>query len=61
MERSAADPSFCLTRDELDAIADPAAFTGLAERQCHRFLEETVRPILEENKNELGAKAEINV
>ena len=61
LERIAADPSFCLTRDELDAIADPAAFTGLAERQCHRFLEETVRPILEENKNELGAKAEINV
>ena len=61
MERIAADPVFGLTRDELDAIADPAAFTGLAERQCRRFLAETVRPILEENKNELGARAEINV
>ena len=43
------------------AIADPAAFTGLAERQCRRFLAETVRPILEENAGALGAKAEINV
>jgi len=61
MERIAADPVFGLTREELDAIADPAAFTGLAERQCRRFLAETVHPILEENKGELGAKAEINV
>ena len=61
MERIAADPLFSLTREELDKIADPAAFTGLAERQCRRFLAGTVRPILEENKNELGAKAEINV
>ena len=60
LERIAADPLFSLSREELDKIADPAAFTGLAERQCRRFLEETVKP-LEKNKNELGAKAEINV
>ena len=61
MERIAADPLFGLSREELDAIADPAAFTGMAERQCRRYLAETVRPLLEENKNLLGAKAEINV
>ena len=61
LERIAADPLFSLSREELDKIADPAAFTGLAERQCRRFLEETVKPLLEKNKNELGAKAEINV
>ena len=61
LERIAADPVFGLTREELAAAADPARFTGMAERQCRRYLDETVKPILETNKNELGAKAEINV
>lgn len=61
LERIAADPAFGLTREELAALADPARFTGMAERQCARYLSETVRPLLEENENELGAKAEITV
>ena len=61
MSRIAADPSFALSADELAAAADPAAFTGMAQRQCERYLAETVRPLLEKNKNQLGVKAEINV
>ena len=61
LERIAADPLFSLTREEIERIADPAAFTGMAARQCERFLRDTVRPILEKNKQELGAKAEILV
>ena len=61
LARIAADPVFALTAEELEKLADPAGFTGMAERQCRRYLAETVRPLLEENKNLLGAKAEINV
>ena len=59
--RIAADPAFGLTRGELDRIADPAKFTGMAERQCEKYLGGTVRPLLEKYKDELGAKAEILV
>ena len=61
LERIAADPVFGLTREELDAIADPAKFTGMAERQCEKYLGGTVRPLLEKYGDELGAKAEILV
>ena len=61
LERIAADPVFSLTRGELDAIADPARFTGMAARQCEQYLTETIRPLLEKNKDALGARAEILV
>ena len=61
LARIAADPTFALSEAELAAASDPAAFTGMAQRQCERYLAETVRPLLEKNKNQLGVKAEINV
>ena len=61
LERIAADPAFRLTREELDALADPARFTGMAARQCESYLDGTVGPLLEKNKDALGAKAEILV
>ena len=47
--------------EELTALLDPAAFTGLAERQCETFLREEIRPMLKANADSLGAAAEINV
>ena len=61
LERIAADPLFGLAEEELARLSDPACFTGMAERQCARFLAEEVRPILEKNKNDLGAGVEIRV
>jgi adenylosuccinate lyase len=61
LERIRADEAFGLTGAELDSLLDPASFTGMAERQCERFLEEEIRPLLEANRAELGIKAEINV
>ena len=61
LERIKADPAFSLTDEEMAQLTDPATFTGMAERQCETFLRGTVKPLLEKNKNELGAKAEINV
>ena len=61
LERIRADEAFGLTGAELDSLLDPSSFTGMAERQCERFLEEEIRPLLEANRAELGIKAEINV
>ena len=61
IERIRADEAFDLTDSELNALLDPASFTGMAERQCERFLEEEIRPLLEANRAALGIDAEINV
>ena len=61
LERITADPLFDLSDGEMKALTDPATFTGMAERQCSKFLTENVKPILEKYSSCLGAKAEINV
>jgi len=40
---------------------DPSRYTGRAKEQVEEFLNEVIRPVLEENKEILGVKAEINV
>lgn len=46
LERLKADPAFAAVRDEVDAMADPRRFVGLAPRQVERFLAEHVEPLL---------------
>ena len=61
LERIAADPAFGTTMEELQAIMNPRNFVGRAPEQVTEFLDEVIRPILEENKEVLGMTAEINV
>ena len=61
LERIAADPAFGMTKEQLDAIMEPKNFVGRAPEQTDEFIKEVVNPILEENKDILGMKAEINV
>ena len=61
LELIAADPTFNLTLEELQATMDPSKYVGRAPRQVTKFLEEQIAPILEANKELLGVKAEINV
>ena len=61
LELIAADPSFNLTLEELQANMDPAKYVGRAPYQVDVFLRDVVNPILEKNKELLGVKAEINV
>ena len=61
MARILGDPAFGLTAEELEKLMDPAGFTGLAGRQTERFLAENVRPVLDQHRDELGAKIGINV
>ena len=61
LELIAANPAFNLTLDELKKTMDPSRYTGRAKEQVEEFLDEVIRPVLEENKEILGVKAEINV
>ncbi len=61
LTRIEGDPAFGLTEEELQRIADPAAFTGMAARQCQDFLSQEIRPILEENRDQIRKTDEISV
>ena len=61
LELIAADPAFNLTLEELQKTMDPVRYTGRAKEQVEAFLANVVRPVLDQHKDELGIKAEINV
>jgi len=61
LELIAAESSFGITLDELKKQMEPSKYTGRSKEQVEDFLKEVIRPILEENKTELGLEAEINV
>ncbi|MCR5527231.1 MAG: adenylosuccinate lyase [Lachnospiraceae bacterium] len=61
LELIASDPMFGVTLDELKANLDPSKYTGRSEVQVNSFLKNVVQPILDNNKELLGLKAEINV
>ena len=61
LELIAADPAFNLSLEALQKAMDGKRYVGRAPKQVEEFLEEVIRPILEENKEVLGMRAEITV
>ena len=61
VDRIAGDPSFNLTKEEILAVMKPENYVGRAPQQTEEFISEYIRPILEENKDILGVKVELNV
>ena len=61
IDRIASDPAFMVTREEIEAILDPANFTGRSEEQVEEFLRDVIRPVLEANRELLGEKQELSV
>ena len=61
IERICADESFGLNADEIEAILRPEDFTGRSAEQVEEFLTDIIEPILKENENLLGEKAELSV
>lgn len=57
----AADPAFNLTREELEKTMEPSRYVGRSKEQVEAFLQNTIYPLLEENKELLGMSAEITV
>ncbi len=61
IERICEDTAFGLDSSEVEAILRPEDFTGRAPQQVEEFLEEVIRPVLEENRGILGETAELSV
>lgn len=61
LELIAKDASFHMTLEELEACMEPSRYVGRSKLQVEVFLRDVVRPILEENKELLGLKADIHV
>jgi len=60
IERIRKDDTFGLTTMELEILMDPAKFTGMSKYQCEKFVNETVKPFLnQEQKVEI--EAQVNV
>jgi adenylosuccinate lyase len=57
----AADPSFGLTKEQIEATLKPELYVGRAPRQVEVYLRDFVQPVLDANQEVLGVKAEINV
>ena len=61
LELIAADPSFHLSLEDLEASMQPERYVGRAPKQTEEFITEVINPILKKNKEVLGLTAEINV
>ncbi len=61
LELIAADSAFNMTLEELKSTMDPVKYTGRAKEQTEEFIQEVIQPILNENKEFLGLKADIKV
>ena len=60
IERIAADPAFNLNLDELKSVLEPKNYVGRSPQQVEEFVNEVVKPILEENKD-INVKVELKV
>ena len=61
LELIASDDAFNLSLEDLQKTMDPSKYVGRSKEQVEAFLKNVIRPILDENKELLGVKAEINV
>ena len=61
LERIAEDPAFPMSMEELQKSMEPSRYVGRSKEQVEAFLEKVIAPVLEENKELLGVKAEIHV
>ena len=61
LELIAADETFPMDLDDLEKSMEPSRYTGRASYQVTKYLDEVIRPVLENNKEELGVTAQINV
>jgi adenylosuccinate lyase len=61
LARLKADPAFAKVRSDIDALADPMNFVGMAPRQTERFLAEHVEPALAPYRAHLGAAVDLKV
>ncbi|ADL42694.1 adenylosuccinate lyase [Caldicellulosiruptor obsidiansis OB47] len=55
------DPSFKLSKEEIEAILNPKKFVGRAPSQVQEYYDEYVKPILEKYKDELNFESQVDI
>jgi adenylosuccinate lyase len=55
------DPSFKLSKEEIEAILNPKKFVGRAPYQVQEYYDEYVKPILEKYKDELNFESQVDI
>ncbi|HAG04595.1 MAG TPA: adenylosuccinate lyase [Lachnospiraceae bacterium] len=61
IERIAKEPMFSMSLDELKAVLDPKKYVGRAPQQVEEYINDYVKPLLEENKDVLIDNAQLSV
>ena len=61
IERITADPSFGLTKEDIEKTLIPENYTGRSSEQVDEFLAECVKPVLDKYGQYAHETAEINV
>ncbi|MBH1941542.1 adenylosuccinate lyase [Mobilitalea sibirica] len=61
LELIAKDPAFHMSLEELKKAMDPTKYTGRSKEQTEEFIQEVINPILRDNEDLLGLKADIKV
>lgn len=61
LELIAADSAFNMSLEDLQRAMEPSRYIGRSREQVESFLAKVIGPVLTENKDLLGVKAEINV
>ena len=51
VDRIANDPAFGMTKEMIEEILEPKNFVGRAPQQTEEFINEIVKPVLDENKS----------
>lgn len=61
IERIIGDSSFNLSADDIEQLLQPKNYVGRAPEQVVEFIDEYIKPILEENKHLIGLEIELKV
>lgn len=61
LELIAGDEAFHMNLENLEKTMDPSLYIGRSKEQVEAFISNVIEPVLKENKELLGVKAEINV
>lgn len=61
LDRIAADPAFNISKEDLIQVMKPENYVGRAPQQTEEYLNQVIKPILDDNRNILGIATEINV
>ena len=61
LERIASDEMFGLSLEDVEKLTNPEDYTGRSQQQVTEFIDEYIRPVIDENRDYLGYDADLIV